>query len=164
VLHFIVYGVAQPKGSTRSFLPKGWQRPVVTSDNPKNAGWQHLVADGASRAIALRPAVDRRLLEGGVRLSIAFYLPTPQKFQTGPYVRGRALPPHTTKPDLDKLVRAVKDALTKIAWRDDAQVIDVVAIKRYTRFNDTPHAEVWVEPCAGIAPLVRDQPLFAGMS
>jgi crossover junction endodeoxyribonuclease RusA len=36
------------------------------------------------------------------------------------------------RPDLDKLVRAVLDALSEAGvWRDDAQVVSVVARKAY---------------------------------
>lgn len=38
---------------------------------------------------------------------------------------------HTVKPDLDKMLRAVKDALTGVAYEDDAQVVRVVAMKGY---------------------------------
>lgn len=36
-----------------------------------------------------------------------------------------------TRPDLDKLVRCVLDALTGVAYLDDSQVIDLKASKRY---------------------------------
>ena len=44
----------------------------------------------------------------------------------------------TVRPDLDKLVRAVLDALTGVAYFDDSQVIDIKAQKRYT---DEPDKE-----------------------
>ena len=37
----------------------------------------------------------------------------------------------TTPPDIDKLIRAGLDALTAVAYRDDAQVTFVRAWKRY---------------------------------
>lgn len=37
----------------------------------------------------------------------------------------------TVRPDLDKLVRAVLDALTGVAYEDDSQVIRLSASKRY---------------------------------
>jgi len=33
VLTFQVYGEAQPQGSAKAFIPKGWKRPILTSDN-----------------------------------------------------------------------------------------------------------------------------------
>jgi Holliday junction resolvase RusA-like endonuclease len=38
---------------------------------------------------------------------------------------------HTKRPDLDNLVKSVKDALTGIIWKDDAQIIRLTAEKRY---------------------------------
>lgn len=38
---------------------------------------------------------------------------------------------HTVKPDLDKLIRAILDALKGILYKDDAQVIHVQASKHY---------------------------------
>jgi Holliday junction resolvase RusA-like endonuclease len=155
MLHFRVYGIAQTKGSMRAFIPKGWTRPVLTNDNPKNKGWQLLIAEGASRAIQDRPASERGLLAGGVRLTVAFYLPRPKKF-----MRPGMHPAHLTRPDLDKCARSVADALHGIAWHDDSQVVDLVVMKRYVRIDEAPHADIWVEPSAGVEILARAQPLF----
>jgi Holliday junction resolvase RusA-like endonuclease len=35
------------------------------------------------------------------------------------------------KPDLDNIVKLVCDALNKIVWLDDAQIVDLVASKKY---------------------------------
>lgn len=37
----------------------------------------------------------------------------------------------SVKPDLDKLIRAVLDALTGIAYTDDSQVVRILAQKSY---------------------------------
>lgn len=134
-LHFVAYGVAQPKGSARAFVPKGWKRPVVTSDNPKNKGWQQLVGDAASTAIANEPTF--RLIETAAALSVVFYLRRPKS------IRNKTLQ-HTTKPDLDKLVRSVKDALSCVVWRDDALVVELTASKRYAAPGGIPRAEILV--------------------
>lgn len=39
--------------------------------------------------------------------------------------------PHASKPDFDNLEKAVCDALSGSAWRDDAQIFDCHTIKRY---------------------------------
>ncbi len=36
---FTVYGRPVPQGSTRSFIPKGWTRAVITTDNKKLKPW-----------------------------------------------------------------------------------------------------------------------------
>ncbi|MFT7880952.1 MAG: RusA family crossover junction endodeoxyribonuclease [Sulfurimonas sp.] len=40
-------------------------------------------------------------------------------------------PYHTFKPDVDNLIKGVKDALNGIAYRDDAQVVSVHGRKQY---------------------------------
>ncbi len=134
-LEFTVWGVAQPKGSAKAFIPKGWSRAIVTSDNPKNKGWQQLVAEAAGRA---RDAVGAELLEGPVRLLVSFYLPRPQSLP-------KKVVHHLKKPDLDKLLRSVKDGLTRVAWKDDSQVVDVKAVKRYADKGTAPHASIIVQ-------------------
>jgi Holliday junction resolvase RusA-like endonuclease len=141
-LHFVVHGVPQPKGSAKAFIPKGWRRAIVTSDNTKNKGWQQLVAEAASLAIDDRLASECqfRLIETSALLRVAFYLPRPKAIKD-------KLVPHTKKPDLDKLVRSVKDALSKVAWRDDSLVVEIAASKAYARPGEPPRAEISVSEC-----------------
>lgn len=137
-LRFTAYGVPQPKGSAKAFVPKGWTRAVVTSDNVKNKGWQQLVAEAASHALG-REA--RGLHTSPVHLSVAFYLPRPKSLP-------RKVTEHLKKPDLDKLVRSVKDALTKVVWQDDSQVTQITASKTYAAADASPCAVVTVEAAA----------------
>jgi len=46
-------------------------------------------------------------------------------------VTARKRPDMTVKPDIDKLCRTVLDALTGVAYRDDSQVVSIVASKVY---------------------------------
>lgn len=46
-----------------------------------------------------------------------------------------------TKPDFDKLIRAVCDALTGVAFKDDAQVIQAYVSKQFGQ----PRAEIKIE-------------------
>lgn len=135
MLHFIVYGIAQPKGSARAFVPKGWTRAVVTTANPKNKGWQQLVAEAASDMLRRQPGFV--LIEDAAIVRVVFYLPRPKA------IKDKSLP-HTKKPDLDKLVRSVKDALSSVVWRDDALVVEIAARKEYARPGESPRAEITV--------------------
>ena len=47
----------------------------------------------------------------------------------------------TVPPDLDKLIRAVLDGLTAVAYKDDAQVTEIKAVKIY---GERPGVEVQV--------------------
>ena len=148
MLAFRVYGVAQPKGSMRAFTPKGKRFPIVTDSNKSVQSWQQLIAEGASRALQALPPAERGPLQDGVRLSLAFYLPRPKALQR------RGVPvAHLKKPDTSKLIRAVEDALTSLAYGDDSQVVELLAIKHYADVDDAPHVDIRVEPTAGCQPV-----------
>lgn len=53
--------------------------------------------------------------------------------------------PHTQKPDGDNLLKAVKDALNRIAWADDGQVFDARVRKVWGEVDQTV---VYVEGAA----------------
>lgn len=152
-LEFRVYGVAQPMGSKRAFVPKGWTRPIITDTNRNLKSWQQLVAEQAAHAITVLPAAERAILDAGVRLTVAFYLPRPKSLP-------KRVTAHTKAPDLDKAVRGLCDALTRVVFQDDAQICDLIAMKRYAAPGAIPHVEIRVEPSAGVVPLATDQPLF----
>ncbi len=133
VLRFTVLGTAQPKGSTRAFIPKGWKRAIVTSDNPKNKGWQQAIAASARLAMIHQNFLP---LSGPVAVAVQFYLPRPKAIKDKDV-------PHVKKPDLDKLVRCL-DALTKVVWDDDSQVTSIAATKAYAAPGEAPWTAVTV--------------------
>jgi len=168
-LQFTVFGVAIPKGSTKAFAYYAKNRatgqvilnkhgnPVLLAStsnaNPKTKDWQHLVSEAASHAVQSLPPAERGLLADGVRVTLAFYFPRPKSLP-------RRVTAHTKAPDLDKLARNIFDAITHVVIRDDAQIVDLVAMKRYVTLGDVPHVDVRIEPTAGVNALAHDQPLF----
>jgi Holliday junction resolvase RusA-like endonuclease len=53
-----------------------------------------------------------------------------------------------SKPDLTKLIRSTEDALTGIAWNDDASVVHQVARKLYCdNKNPNPGCLIEIEEC-----------------
>lgn len=128
---FFVAGVPVPKGSAKAFMNKGMKFPAVVQDNAeKQKPWASLI--GYSAQWALIECVNT----GAMKLDVTFFMPRPKShYGTGKNsetVKSTAPAYHTSKPDLDKLVRCVKDALTGIAWKDDSQVSAVFARKFYT--------------------------------
>ena len=108
-------------------VPQGSFRHVgngrIISANPKLNTWR----DSIATQIALQ--THHRLIDGSIRLELVFTLPRPKSVPTSL----RATP--TVKPDLDKLVRAVMDAISLERYcqiiKDDSQVTDLHAAKRY---------------------------------
>lgn len=131
-----VHGIPKPQGSARAFMPKGWTRPIITSDNKGLKPWRQLVASATSDAVR---ESSWTVPQGGVRLVIDFYLPRPKAI-------GTKTVPHTKKPDVSKLARAAEDAICGVAYNDDAQVTQLQARKFYAAVGEAPHAVIVVTP------------------
>lgn len=129
---FTVHGAPQAKGSTRAFMPKGAKYPVVTSTNRNVASWEHLIRAEAQRHVL------SGMLTDAVCVQALFVLPRPKRLRRG------VESPHITRPDVDKLARALNDALTHVFWKDDGQIVELRASKRYANLNETPHVRVTV--------------------
>lgn len=120
-----VGGEPRPQGSMKAFSPKGTNRVAITSDSPGLSDWRTLVAWGIQQAYR---KAEHGLILGPVEVRADFVFSVPQSRR---FVRAQAAPPMTTKPDVDKLARAILDAGSNVIWRDDAQVTLLVATKRY---------------------------------
>jgi Holliday junction resolvase RusA-like endonuclease len=123
---FTVYGKPQPQGSTRAFIPKGWKRPVITSDNANLKPWRQQLARTAIEEFAKQNlgVCDPIARDIPVFVRMDFYIERPmslsKKFQ------------HATKrPDWDKLSRAVCDSLSGTVITDDSQIVLAVVGKHY---------------------------------
>lgn len=130
ILNIFVHGTPQPQGSAKAFHRPGMKHAVITSDNTKLKPWRQDVSLIAARSMNGRPMV-----EGAVRVSIAFQF-------VKPISTPKRVTQKVTKPDIDKLSRGVLDALTGIAFRDDSQVVMLFARKE---FSDTQGAQIQVE-------------------
>jgi crossover junction endodeoxyribonuclease RusA len=139
VVAFDVYGVPAPKGSTKAMPHRATGRIIVTETNKHTRPWAALVTDAAKQAAGGAIAFTRG---AAVHLTVTFILPRPASLP-------KRVQHHTKKPDLDKLTRALKDALTGVVWQDDSQVVHVAAHKRYAGLDEMPGARVAVEQ-AGI--------------
>jgi crossover junction endodeoxyribonuclease RusA len=127
IWRFAVYGVPIPKGSTRAFRVKGSERMVVTQANAKTLRpWEQAV-----RIAAMEAGITK--IEGPVWIALSFFIgdrPRNQ-FNSKGHLKAWAPAYPPTRPDGDKLMRAVLDGLTGIAYRDDAQIVEGVWCKLY---------------------------------
>ena len=71
-----------------------------------------------------------------VSLGFAFLRPKSVSKKKRPYV--------TVKPDVDKLARAVLDAMTGVVFRDDAQVVKLEVEKQYSAMAGVGIAVRWL--------------------
>lgn len=127
---FYVPGAAKTKGSFRPIISKSTGR-VFLRPEKKNADWQTRVAGFAVQAMAGNQRID----EGPVFIELDFYFPRPKcHYGTGKNsINLKSTSPqlHVTRPDVDKLQRAVLDGLTGIVYRDDSQVVEIRARKNW---------------------------------
>lgn len=116
VTSFTVYGAPATKGSTVSFMG---QHGIVTKTDCKNlSAWTQAVG-WAARASRL-PLAPRDM---PVRVQAIFQFVRPKRVT-------RLAP--TVRPDIDKLTRALLDALTGVAYEDDDQVTQLRIDKVYS--------------------------------
>ena len=141
-LDVFVAGNPATKGSTRAFVVGGKNtkaRAVVTADNSVHqrewAAYARDVLGEAWGGAATRSAVC-------VVMDVAM----PRR-KGNPRTGGT--PWRTTKPDGDKLERAIWDALTHVVYVDDAQVVTWAGSKRDAEPDETPGARVRVAVLPG---------------
>lgn len=127
-LEMFVPGRPAPQGSKRH-VGGG----VMVESSKAVAPWRVTVAVHAAQAFAGRAPLD-----GALHASLLFVMPRPS-------ATPKKTTPHAVKrPDLDKLTRAVFDALSGVVWRDDSQVVQVVASKRIAALDEQPGAYIRV--------------------
>ena len=117
----------------------------------KTRGYENSIAWRAREAM-----VGTEPHHGPMRLIVAAEFPVPTtwpKWKQQAALLGEVA--HTTRPDGDNIVKAVKDALRGVVWRDDCQVTHTEVIKRYSR---QPKLVATVEPIRRLAAQATRRP------
>lgn len=136
LLTFRVLGEPRPQGS--GALIRAKHGGIIKKTPAHAARWRNEVAEAASRAIAEQGWVKAD--QSALSVSIEFYLRRPKSH---PKWRQAEVPWVTTAPDIDKLSRAVLDAMTAAGvFRDDSQVSELRVEKRYA--DEFDPAGAWV--------------------
>ncbi len=124
--YLFVPGTAAPQGSKRH-VGNGRMIESCAAVGP----WRERVALAAhGHGFTVRT--------GAVAVTLEFVQPRPVATPK------KCTPPAIKRPDLDKLTRAVLDALTGIAFADDAQVTHICARKRLAAIGETPGVKISV--------------------
>ena len=133
---FDVPGNPQPqeRPRVRAYIdPKtGHARAQVYARKGKTKNYRAMIAHEA--AIKMD---GRQLLQGPLDMTVVFYLEKPKskpKYKVWPDVR----------PDLDNYVKAVKDALKGVVYRDDSQIVRLEARKMYAAYGP-PRTKIAIE-------------------
>jgi crossover junction endodeoxyribonuclease RusA len=137
VITFDALGEPVPQGSLRAFVHDG--RAVITYGPRAMAlgTWRGLIGAAALQAMEERdPFAGPLVIEAQFR----FRRPASHYGARGVLPRYAAAIPG---PDIDKVCRALLDALTGIVYRDDRQVAALMATKSYA---DPPGVSVRIDP------------------
>lgn len=124
-ISFTVPGEPVAKARARAFVRGGH---VAHYTPEKTARYENLVKLAAQQAMeGLPPTL------GPVSLSVMAFMGVAaswsQKKQKSA-IDGHIAP--TKRPDLDNVLKAIKDGLNGVAWKDDSQVVCVLASKHYS--------------------------------
>lgn len=88
--------------------------------DPKKKDYQKLLSFYASREFDLQRAMPIR---GVILLRVKFIFSSTKKILRGRY--------KNTRPDLDNLLKPLKDALSGVFFEDDSQIVSIEATKIY---------------------------------
>ncbi|WP_157801687.1 RusA family crossover junction endodeoxyribonuclease [Corynebacterium striatum] len=124
-----VPGVPRPQGSKVNL-----GRGRMKESSPHLKAWRGLVTTRSAIIWKRNPPIDQ-----SVHLDVVFVMPA----------RKREPDPggwHTATPDLDKLIRAIGDALTMAGiLHDDSRIAAITATKRRARHGEPPGAHIHLD-------------------
>ena len=135
-INLTVYGKPEAQKRAKFFRHKNFVQVTDPSAKDKKdfayAAWEQKPDD---------------LIVSEIEMTVRFYFNRPKgDFGTGrnsAKLKPSAPIHHKMKPDLDNLVKFVKDSLNKVYWKDDSQVYFITASKHYTL--DEPRTEISIK-------------------
>ena len=137
-LTFTVLGKPAPQGSKRHV-----GRGVMVESSKRCKPWRQ---DVRHTALDLRPEDWYANMDAAITLSVVFIFARPKShFRANGQLKPSA-PAYCTGRigDVSKLVRAVEDAMTGILYNDDAQIISLIAHRRFANDREQPCAIITV--------------------
>ncbi len=141
-----IYGDPQPKGSKSAFVvrrkgaladAKGAKayRAIVTDVSHGSALDRYTIWKRAVMAAALEVMIEggaQMPLDGPLAIVATFHMRRPKNETKSQRLRVW----HSVKPDVDKLLRALLDPLSRVVIRDDARIAHALLEKRYVPYSD----------------------------
>lgn len=134
MIEFTVYGEPVAQGRPRASTRNGFVRMY----DPKNSkDFKQYV-----KLVASEYKPDQ-LLSGPLQLDVKVFKPALKSFSKKKKLEAeQGLLRPISKPDVDNYVKGIKDALNKVIWNDDSQIVDLHVSKYY---SETPRIEVAVQ-------------------
>lgn len=122
--HLFIRGNPVPQGRPKFFRRDNF---VGAYDPKKSKSWKEIIY---YRAMAGGAQVQ----EGPLYLILHFKLQKPKTLS-------KTVQHHVKRPDLDNLIKAVKDGLKGVCYKDDCQIIRIAATKEY---GDNPGVDIQI--------------------
>lgn len=149
IVRFFAAGTPRPGGSKRAFPIKrrdGSMGVAVSEDCKRTREWRTDVREAFRAHAATRPDIAFPL-DAPLAVTMMFVLPRPRShYNKRGQIRDRYVDARPDrKPDVLKLARSTEDALTGLAWTDDARTVHLVLTKRYVQSGE-PGAQITIEP------------------
>jgi len=137
MIHIDVLGMPAPQGSKRHV-----GRGIMVESSTKVGPWREAVV-----AAATNQGHANRMMTGPVTVDVSFYFPRPKgHYRASGALKDTAPFTHSTKPDIDKVLRSTLDALVQAGViADDSHVQAVEARKLYATNDRAPGALIYVE-------------------
>ena len=144
-IEFFVPGTPVGKGRPRA-ARRG--AGVVMFTPEKTADYEALVSATAAAALAgaMRIIGTSQLLDGPLEAVLEMRFPAPASWSKAKRTRALAgIEWHTSKPDADNVAKAVLDACNGVVFRDDSQIVILIATKA---FSEEPGVRVVIRECS----------------
>lgn len=139
MIEFTIPGEAVAQGRPRASVRKG---KIQMRDPEKSKDFKSYVKLLASQN---RP---KKLLSGPLAVELRVFKPILKGFTLKEKEDAKnGIKRPITKPDLDNHAKGVLDAMNKIIYNDDAQIVDLVVSKFY---SDSPRVEVFIKELSEI--------------
>lgn len=133
-LEFTIEGKVQPQQRPRFSRQGGF---VKTYDPPESAKYKKYVAEIAEQH------KQEELISSPIKLTTDVYIEIPKSYtkkKRQQIESGELM--HIKKPDVDNLVKGIKDGITGVLWTDDSLIVELTVRKHY---SDNPRAEIVIE-------------------
>ena len=137
-LHLFVPGSPAPQGSKRH-VGKGRMVESSSAVGP----WRERVALAAHQWSLEHKIAGLPIGGTPLRVTLKFVMPRPASTAQHKFVAA------IKRPDIDKLSRAVLDALTDVWFADDSAVTHLEAFKRLAAAGETPGVQITMTTLAG---------------
>ena len=132
MIHITIPGEPVAQGRARFSTMNGFVRAY---DPAKSREYKGYVKDFARHG-------EFEPLEGAICMLAVFYRSIPKSWSNKKQAEAQAMEiMPTSRPDADNYIKAVKDALNGILYKDDSQIVLPIPLKAY---SDKPRVELYI--------------------